>query len=79
MVVGIWKPQGQAFDYLAEEGEGLVLLGAVEEVREVQVLVRVNGFKEVGKEAQRGNEMRVFHAEKGRAHTESELFRTQQG
>ena len=57
----------------------MVLLGAVEEVREVQVLVRVNGFKEVGKEAQRGNEMRVFHAEKGRAHTESELFRTQQG
>ena len=54
MVVGIWKPQGQAFDYLVEEGEGLVLLGAVEEVREVQVLVRVNGFKEVGKEAQGG-------------------------
>ena len=77
MVVGIWKPQGQAFDYLAEEGEGLVLLGAVEEVREVQVLVRVNGFKEVGKEAQR--ERNEGSMQEGRAHTESELFRTQQG
>ena len=77
MVVGIWKPQGQAFDYLVEEGEGLVLLGAVEEVREVQVLVRVNGFKEVGKEAQR--ERNEGSMQEGRAHTESELFRTQQG
>ena len=63
--------------YLAEEGEGLVLLGAVEEVREVQVLVRVNGFKEVGKEAQR--ERNEGSMQEGRAHTESELFRTQQG
>ena len=55
----------------------MVLLGAVEEVREVQVLVRVNGFKEVGKEAQR--ERNEGSMQEGRAHTESELFRTQQG
>ena len=60
-----------------EEGEGLVLLGAVEEVREVQVLVRVNGFKEVGKEAQRERNEGSMQEGEGRTHTESDLFRTQ--
>ena len=71
---GTWKPQGHK-GYLAEVGEGRVLLGAVVEVQVVQVLVTVNGFNKVGKEDRGGGRNEVSMQE-GTIHTESELLRT---
>ena len=59
--------------YLAEEGEGLVLWGAVEEVQEVLVLVRERLEKRIGGGRNEGS----MQEGEGRTHTESDLFRTQ--
>ena len=54
--------------YLAEEGEGLVLWGAVEEVQEVLVLVRERLEKRIG-----GDEMRVPCRKEREEHTRNQI------